>query len=221
MDLQVIRYSSSEESTLGLLLINREFACYTLEDEARTVKVFGETRIPAGHYEVRLRTEGRPNMRYASLFPEIHIGMLHIMDVPDFKNILIHIGNTDTDTAGCLLVGNTGNNNQIVEGRITGSTNAYKRIYPIIADAIASGEGVSIICCDQIPELEDENVAEKSKKSGFVNTSRLNLRVEPGVTNAVAGILNRRARVQVVKKVSGWQNVTVEGWVKSEHLDLI
>ena len=71
--------------------------------------------------------------------------MLHITDVPGFEYILIHCGNTDEHTHGCLLVGDTQNNNMLEkDGFIGRSKNAYKRIYPAIADAIEKGEEVLI-----------------------------------------------------------------------------
>ena len=64
-----------------------------------------ENRIPAGIYDVRLRKIGGFDGRYKKKFAGFHRGMLHIQDVPNFKYVLIHIGNTDKNTAGCLLVG--------------------------------------------------------------------------------------------------------------------
>ena len=118
----------------------RRFVCFGLEDEQRTVKVFGETRIPAGEYEVKFRKEGGHHARYAAKFP-FHLGMLHITDVPNFKWILIHIGNDDDDTAGCLLVGETADAKKGFVGR---STDAYKAFYPQVANALAAGEHVTI-----------------------------------------------------------------------------
>ena len=61
MNLEVLRISSQKDSTSGILfdVVNgkRNFLCYTLEDEQRDVKVWGETRIPAGTYEIKLRNE--------------------------------------------------------------------------------------------------------------------------------------------------------------------
>ena len=75
--------------------------------------------------------------------------MLHIVDVPGFDYILIHCGNTDEHTAGCLLVGDTQNNNMVEEdGFIGRSTAAYKRIYPKIAKALEQGEEVTITYID-------------------------------------------------------------------------
>ena len=73
------------------------------------------------------------------------MGMLEILDVPNFTYVLIHCGNTDEDTAGCLLVGDTQNNNNVTEdGFIGSSTNAYKRIYKEIAKAVEKEEEVTI-----------------------------------------------------------------------------
>ena len=139
MELEVIRFSSGTDSTNGILLeidktapnphgegyrCKRKFLAYTLEDEYREEKQFGETRIPDGTYELGLRT---------------------VNNVPDFEYILIHCGNTDEHTAGCLLVGDSQENNQITkDGFIGKSTQAYKRIYPSIAKAIKAGECVTI-----------------------------------------------------------------------------
>ena len=68
-----------------------------------------------------------------------------MLDVPNFEYILIHCGNTDEHTAGCLLVGDSQENNQIQkDGFIGKSTQAYKRIYPSIAKALERGEKVTI-----------------------------------------------------------------------------
>lgn len=144
MEIKVLRYSDNGESTLGLMFINGKFECYTLEDEARTLKVWGETRIPEGTYEIGLRTEGGHHQRYKARFGDMHKGMLQVKNVPNFKHILIHIGNDDDDTAGCLLVGSSANNNQRVDGFISGSTSAYTHLYPKIVKALENEELVHI-----------------------------------------------------------------------------
>jgi len=135
MKLRVGEYSHQGNSLIGRLFIDEELACYTLEDWPESVN----NRIPRGTYKVVLRNEGSVHELYAKKFPEFHKGCLHVL-VPGRKWILIHIGNTDLDTLGCLLVGTTNNNN----GSITDSTTAYKRIYPRIAEAILAGKEVTI-----------------------------------------------------------------------------
>ena len=158
MNLEVIRFSSGTDSTNGILFETiqqgneidgifkqTKFLAYTLEDEQRNEKVFGETRIPNGTYKLGLRKVGGYHAKYSKRVPHIHIGMIHVLDVPGFEYILIHCGNTDEHTAGCLLVGDSQENNQITaDGFIGKSTQAYKRIYPRIAEAIECGEDVII-----------------------------------------------------------------------------
>lgn len=148
MDLEVLRFSSGDEATLGLLFDvtkkEKRFLSFTLEDEKREQKVMGETRIPSGEYEVTLRTVGGKTVKYGARYPDIHKGMLWVRDVPGFKYVLIHVGNTDDDTEGCLLLGDSSVQNITSEGSIGASRNAYRRVYPQIADRIEAGEKVTI-----------------------------------------------------------------------------
>ena len=150
MDLLVLRFSSQKDSTNGLLFQKTEsfglqFLCYTLEDEFRALKVRGETRIPAGIYDIQFRKEGGFHNKYSKRFTDIHKGMLQVMDVPNFDYILLHCGNTDKHSSGCLLLGDSQENNIIIkDGFIGKSTNAYKRVYPLIAKELELGNKVTI-----------------------------------------------------------------------------
>ena len=148
MTLEVLRFSSLKDSTNGLLFDTtkeRKFLCYTLEDEFRSEKKYGETRIPDGEYKIALRTEGGFHGRYSRRFEKIHKGMLQVMEVENFEYVLIHCGNTDEHTNGCLIVGDTQTNNLVASNGFVGSsTKAYSRIYPNIAKALVNGEEVTI-----------------------------------------------------------------------------
>jgi hypothetical protein len=151
MKLEVLRFSSQDDSTLGVLsdvTDGRRFLAFTLEDEYRETKVAGETRVPAGTYKITLRTVGGFHTKYAAKYGAMHKGMLWVRDVPGFEFILIHTGNTDEHTDGCLLVGNTSQENVTRDGFIGESGNAYKRIYPKIAAALELGEEVTITYVD-------------------------------------------------------------------------
>tara|TARA_R110002020_G_scaffold149882_1_gene326357 strand:- start:4105 stop:4602 length:498 start_codon:yes stop_codon:yes gene_type:complete len=155
MDLEVVRFSSGSDCTNGILfdvsnrLDGRKFLCYTLEDEQREEKVKGETRIPAGSYEIQIRDTGGFHSKYSKRFGDLHRGMLHVTDVPGFEYILIHCGNTDEHTAGCLLVGDSQENNQIKkDGFIGRSTQAYKRVYEYIMKSLEEKESVVITYID-------------------------------------------------------------------------
>lgn len=128
MDILVDRYLSTNEATLSHVYVNGEFYCFGLEDEFRAVKIPGETRIPAGSYKITLKTWGGFHERYKvdRRFREYHQGMLWVREVPDFENILIHVGNTEKDTAGCLLVGMVRDETRMVIYR---SAEAYEKLY--------------------------------------------------------------------------------------------
>lgn len=163
MKYEVLRVSSQKDSTSGLLFEvdngKRTFLCYTIEDEQRDVKVWGETRIPAGTYQLELRTEGGFHNRYKSRYA-FHKGMIWVKDVPGFEYILWHTGNTDEHTAGCLVLGNSQESNIVKKDGFVGySRDAYAFVYPRVAAAIESGLRVSVEYIDydgDIPELTQE-----------------------------------------------------------------
>ena len=148
MELFVTRISSGDEATLGIMHdvsdhSDRQFLNYVLEDQYNEPKIPGETRIPAGRYQILLRTEGGMHGRYGARFPW-HKGMLWLQDVPEFTFIYIHVGNKDDDSEGCLLVGDGQISNVIERGQVTSSVAAYKRLYNRIVDALGTGEEVWI-----------------------------------------------------------------------------
>jgi len=137
--LRLLRISSGNVSTLGALFWTAakqpKFLCFTLEDEYRTVKVYGKTRIPAGVYPLAIQKAGRLHEAYSNKF-HFHEGMITLQNVPDFTGVMIHVGNRDEDTAGCILVGDSSIQNITEEGMIGNSTAAYSRIYPMIYEYI-------------------------------------------------------------------------------------
>jgi len=145
--LTVLRYSTFlgyGGSTFGLLFINGSFFCYTLEDEERAEKVYSETCVNEGIYGIKLKASGEFHEKYLKRFPAFHKGMLEIMDVPFFENVLIHCGNTDDDTAGCLLVGDKVNNNTVTSAFLEGSAVAYERLYKLVMNDMDLGRPVTI-----------------------------------------------------------------------------
>jgi hypothetical protein len=135
--------------------VDGQFVCHTLEDPPQLTKIAGETRIPGGIYEVALRAWGGFHERYSrdERFKSMHKGMLWIKNTPGFSDILIHCGNTAEHTRGCLLVGMTANNNQVADGKIVGSADAYKRVYGRVCEALFIGEGVELVIGDPVELL--------------------------------------------------------------------
>ena len=145
MKINLIRTQFGDDATNGLLFIDEVFECFTLEDQYQDKKVYGETCIPEGTYPVEFRKEGGFHNRYSAKY-DFHKGMLEIKDIPNFKWVLFHLGNTDENTAGCVLVGDTQQDLDVSkDGFIGSSGNAYKKFYPKVATALENGESVSLI----------------------------------------------------------------------------
>ena len=111
MELKLVRNPSTEQCTIGVLSINGEFFCDTLEDVVREVKIPGETAIPAGRYKIEITESARFKRKLPIL-----------LDVPGFTGIRIHPGNTDADTEGCVLVGQWQKGDSIINSRVTFNT---------------------------------------------------------------------------------------------------
>lgn len=129
MEILLKRIKSNDKATIGEFYINSKFNCYSCEDEYREVKVKGETRIPAGRYEVKLRTVGRLHETYSKKFPEFHIGMLEITGIPNFTAVCIHIGTSEKDTDGCPLTGKVVNGFGVLQSTIA-YIDFYKTVIP-------------------------------------------------------------------------------------------
>ena len=144
MIIDLIRTQFGSDATNGMIFLDGVFECFSLEDEYREQKIRGETCIPEGSYEVVLRKEGGFHQRYSSRY-SFHKGMLWVKSVPNFEWILFHLGNTDENTAGCILVGDTQQDLDVSkDGFIGSSGNAYKKFYPKVADVLENGESVRV-----------------------------------------------------------------------------
>jgi len=146
MKLDVVRTQFGKDATNGMLFVDGVFECFTLEDEVRDIKVMSETAIPLGEYEIKFRNIGGYDTKYKAKYGStFHKGMLELQDVPNFKYILIHTGNTDQHTAGCLLIGETQQDlDKGKDGFVGGSGDAYKKFYPKVRDALIAKEKVTI-----------------------------------------------------------------------------
>lgn len=137
MELLSRRFEYGTNYTISRLYVNGVYECYVLEDVVRGpgIKVPGQTAIPAGTYNVIIDFSDH----FGRDFP-------HILDVPMFDGIRIHSGNTDADTEGCLLLGQTWNGGDGVYN----SRLAFNAFFPKLQAAINAGEEVTI-------EIQDTN----------------------------------------------------------------
>jgi hypothetical protein len=145
MKIQLIRTQFGTDATNGLLFIDGQFECYTLEDQYQAVKVMHETCIPEGTYKIIFRKVGGFHERYSKRYQNAHYGMLWLQDVPEFEYILIHGGNTDDNTSGCIIVGDTQQDLDVSkDGFIGASQQAYQKMYRRISSELLNGKEITI-----------------------------------------------------------------------------
>lgn len=100
MKLLLERCGFGPKATIGNFFVDGEQFCWSLEDVDRhleldpSAKIYGQSAIPRGTYDVVF-----------SFSPHFGRDMPHLVNVPGFKYVMIHRGNTDADTEGCILVG--------------------------------------------------------------------------------------------------------------------
>ena len=141
--LTLTRFQEGEDFTHGILQVDGAFECFTVEDQKQLTKVDGETRIPAGSYEVKFKKANTPlTQKYQRKF-DWFTYHLEIVGVEGFSNVYIHIGNTEADTSGCILVGQTCQA-QRKTGFVGRSTQAYTELYALLSGYLNNGEKVTL-----------------------------------------------------------------------------
>lgn len=129
MEIRVRRIALKENYTIGKMYIDGEYFCDVLEDRVRDlenqVKVPNKTAIPYGTYEITLDVK---STKYSDFnkYPwakEYNGYLPRLTNVPLFLGILIHPGNTEHDSSGCLLVGE----NKVV-GKVINSKTTFERL---------------------------------------------------------------------------------------------
>lgn len=118
MELLLKRIFKGPKYTIGKLYVDGKYFCNTLEDAVRKAKIPNETAIPYGTYKVIVNM----SPKFKRLLPRL-------LDVPGFDGILIHRGNTPSDTSGCILVGENK-----VKGRVINSTIYEKKLVELLKD---------------------------------------------------------------------------------------
>ena len=144
MKLELKRIARKETYTIGRLFVEGRYLCDTLEDKDRDqnrngcfdgaeTKIYAQTAIPNGTYRVTLEHSPKFSPRYGGRkVPYLH-------DVPHIEGILIHTGNMADDSAGCILVGTNS-----ATGRVSGSLTAFNKLLPMLEQATARKEEITI-----------------------------------------------------------------------------
>jgi len=138
MKLQLKRIARKKLYTIGHLYINGQYFCDTLEDPDRCLsstmtvpeisrkKIKGDTAIPTGKYAITMKVVS-PKYSNFTKYPYVKFcggKMPRLCCVPGYEGVLIHAGNTQKDTEGCILVGE----NKVV-GKVINSQTVWKKLY--------------------------------------------------------------------------------------------
>lgn len=150
MKIELKRIARRDTYTIGRLFIDGEYFCDTIEDrdrglkadmpleKIRSIKVPSETAIPAGEYGVTLNVKS-PRFSRLKAYSSILGFLPRLIDVPGYEGVLIHIGNTAKDSAGCILVGK---NKEV--GKVVDSTATFWALYKILDSATSRREKITI-----------------------------------------------------------------------------
>jgi hypothetical protein len=155
MEIVVKRIARRPTYTIGRLYVDGNYVCDTLEDvdrgltqlmsdpEVRAKKIHGKTAIPTGTYQVSLAIK---SARFGDkpFYKNICGGFVpRLLGVKGFDGVLIHCGNTDKDTEGCILVGY---NKEV--GKVVNSQAAFEMLYKkYLLSAKKNNEHVTIKIC--------------------------------------------------------------------------
>lgn len=126
MIIGIQRFEFGTNYTIGRMTLDGVYQCYTLEDKVRDdgIKIPGATAIPAGNYPVVIDMSARFGR-----------DMPHVLNVPNFDGIRIHMGNTDVDTEGCILLGQTWSGSDFIGN----SRGAFDVFFPKLQQALLNG----------------------------------------------------------------------------------
>lgn len=151
MELTVNRKYKKQNYTIGELYIDGKFFSNTLEDadrgldnsmsiaKIRELKKPSITAIPKGTYEITLDVIS-PRFCTNSFYKQVCNGKVpRLLNVKGFEGILIHAGNTDKDSAGCLLVGIN-----LERGKVLKSQETFRKLYKMLSEAKLRGEYIQI-----------------------------------------------------------------------------
>ncbi|ECK8355996.1 hypothetical protein FR372_07580 [Campylobacter jejuni] len=107
------------------------FECFSLEEDKEGLESGKDLRIPEGNYNLRRHTPSRFENTLRSITKKDDDTMINVYndEVPASRAILIHWGNTDKDTQGCILLGLTKDNNNESVGQ---SRQACKEFYDLV-----------------------------------------------------------------------------------------
>ena len=150
MKLTLKRRYKCKDYTIGDLYLNGKKFCDTIEDTDRGLtsemsaqeiaekKKHGVTAIPTGVYTIQMGVVS-PKFKNKSWATQWGGKLPRLLNVKGFSGVLIHVGNSASDTEGCLLVGENK-----VKGQVINSTETFNKLMTQLVLAWYRDENISI-----------------------------------------------------------------------------
>lgn len=154
MNILVYRKYKKPTYTIGEIYIDGDLFCSSLEDKDRSLtqgmdlktikdlKVYGQTAIPTGTYEVSLDITS-PRFSQMEFYKEVCNGKVpRLLNVPGFEGILFHVADGPRGAEllqGCIGVGKNKIKGGLLEGKET-----FKKLYKKMEEAKNRGEKVTV-----------------------------------------------------------------------------
>ncbi|EHN0266231.1 hypothetical protein KHD24_000489 [Campylobacter coli] len=136
MKIKIIRRYTGKTCVIGKFKVFNDddkllFECFSLEEDKEGVERNKDLRIPEGIYDLKRHSPSRFENTLRSITKKDDDTMINVFNekVPFDRHILIHWGNTDKDTKGCILLGLTKDNNNESVGQ---SRQACKEFYDLM-----------------------------------------------------------------------------------------
>lgn len=197
MKLHLTRKIYTTNSTIGELLVDGKFQCFTLEDPVRPAKVKGITAIPAGTYKIVITHSAK----FGRDLPLLE-------NVPNYEGIRIHPGNTAEHTEGCLLVGRT----KAVDS-IGTSKDAFNDLFGLLRAEIDGGGKVSITIVEGgVSPFMTSAAPIATKKGSSYRVTADPLRIRSSADSTRANNIVGRLPFGLI--VTGTGRDTPAGWVE-------
>ncbi|MBT1696791.1 hypothetical protein KK083_07900 [Fulvivirgaceae bacterium PWU4] len=151
LQMMLLRYVDDGQTTLGMLFVDNKYFSMTLEDTYHETKIKGQTRIPAGTYEIRFQPALTDlTKKYRERFPDWFTNHIELQNVPGYVGIYIHSGGNHKHTEGCLLVSDAYTLG--AEGpafKVSDSNETFKKLYLRLSAALTQGQRVRITIKDE------------------------------------------------------------------------
>lgn len=151
MNILLKRIYNCHKYCIGHIYVDGQYICDSIEDTDRMLdqtmsineilkkKIKSQTAIPTGTYNVLMNVVS-PKFSLKQYYMDICKGKVPRLDnVPGWSGVLIHVGNTEKNSAGCIIVGKN-----LVKGQVLQSKQCFENLYHLMDISHRIGDRITI-----------------------------------------------------------------------------